>query len=122
MLTARDAVDDRVDGLDAGADDYLTKPFSFAELLARLRAVARRGPVERPTMLDAGDLRLDPAARRVWRGETEVELSTREFALLELLMRNRASALSRVADARGRVGHGVREPLERRRCLRALPP
>src|SRR5216117_3533164 len=78
MLTARDGVDDRVAGLDAGADDYLTKPFSFAELLARLRAVARRGGIERPTELVVGDLRLDPAARRVWRGNTEIPLSPKE--------------------------------------------
>jgi two-component system OmpR family response regulator len=87
MLTARDAVDDRVRGLDAGADDYLTKPFSLAELLARLRALTRRGPVPRPTVLEAGDLRLDPAARRVWRGDTELELSARELALLETFIR-----------------------------------
>ncbi|HEU5363537.1 MAG TPA: response regulator transcription factor, partial [Gaiellaceae bacterium] len=87
MLTARDAVADRVGGLDSGADDYLTKPFSFAELFARLRAIARRGPVERPAVLQLGDLRLDPAAHRAWRGETELKLSAREFALLELLMR-----------------------------------
>jgi len=96
MLTARDAISDRVGALDAGADDYLTKPFSFAELLARVRAVARRGPVERPTTLVVGDLRLDPAEHRVWRGETEVELSTREFALLELLMRRAGLTLSRL--------------------------
>ena len=72
MLTARDAVEDRVRGLDQGADDYLTKPFSLAELLARLRALARRGPVERPPVLEAGTLRLDPASRRTWRGETEI--------------------------------------------------
>jgi two-component system OmpR family response regulator len=95
MLTARDAVGDRVDGLDAGADDYLLKPFSFAELLARLRALARRAPGERPTLLEVGDLRLDPAARRAWRGETELELSAKEFALLELLLRRRGEALSR---------------------------
>jgi two-component system, OmpR family, response regulator len=95
MLTARDAVGDRVSGLDAGADDYLLKPFSFAELLARLRALVRRAPAERPTLLEAGDLRLDPAARRVWRGETELELSAKEFALLELLLRRRGEALSR---------------------------
>ena len=96
LLTARDAVGDRVGGLDAGADDYLTKPFSLAELMARLRAIVRRGPVERPTVLEAGDLRLDPAAHRAWRGEVELTLSAREFALLELLMRNAGSALTRV--------------------------
>jgi two-component system, OmpR family, response regulator len=95
MLTARDAVGDRVDGLDAGADDYLLKPFSFAELLARLRALVRRAPAERPTLLEAGDLRLDPAARRAWRGETELKLSAKEFALLELMLRRRGEALSR---------------------------
>ncbi|HEV8688642.1 MAG TPA: response regulator transcription factor [Gaiellaceae bacterium] len=96
MLTARDAVDDRVAGLDAGADDYLTKPFSFAELLARLRALARRGGVERPTELVVGDLRLDPASRRTWRGDTEISLSPKEFALLETFMRRRGEALSRL--------------------------
>jgi two-component system OmpR family response regulator len=96
MLTARDAVSDRVGGLDAGADDYLTKPFSFEELLARLRAIARRGPVERPTVLDVGDLRLDPAAHRAWRGDTELELSAREFALLELFMRQPGHTLTRL--------------------------
>jgi two-component system, OmpR family, response regulator len=95
MLTARDAVSDRVAGLDAGADDYLLKPFSFSELLARLRALVRRAPGERPTQLEAGDLRLDPAARRAWRGETEIELSAKEFALLELMLRRRGQALSR---------------------------
>ena len=95
MLTARDAVDDRVAGLDGGADDYLTKPFSFAELLARLRALARRGPVERPAVLEVGDLRLDPAARRVWRGQTEVSLSAKEFQLLETFMRHPGEVLSR---------------------------
>jgi two-component system OmpR family response regulator len=87
MLTARDAVEDRVRGLDGGADDYLTKPFSLAELTARLRALVRRGPVERPAVLELGDLRLDPATREVSRGETEIQLSAREFALLETLMR-----------------------------------
>ena len=95
MLTARDAVEDRVVGLDAGADDYLTKPFSFAELLARLRALVRRPPLERPTMLEVDDLRLDPASHRVWRGETEVQLSAKEFALLETFMRRPGEVLSR---------------------------
>jgi two-component system OmpR family response regulator len=95
MLTARDAVEDRVSGLDGGADDYLVKPFSFAELLARLRALVRRGPVERPTVLEAGDLRLDPARRQVRRGETEIELSPKEFALLETFMRHPSEVLSR---------------------------
>jgi two-component system OmpR family response regulator len=87
MLTARDAVEDRVRGLDGGADDYLTKPFSLAELTARLRALVRRGPVERPAVLEVGDLRLDPSTREVWRGDTEIQLSAREFALLETFMR-----------------------------------
>jgi two-component system OmpR family response regulator len=95
MLTARDAVEDRVAGLDAGADDYLTKPFSFAELLARLRALARRAPPERPTVLEAGDLRLDPATRRAWRGDVEIGLSAKEFALLETFMRRQGEVLSR---------------------------
>jgi two-component system OmpR family response regulator len=94
MLTARDAVSDRVRGLDEGADDYLTKPFSLAELLARLRALARRRPVERPAVLQVGELRMDPATRQVWRGETEVELSAREFALLEAFMRRPGHVLT----------------------------
>lgn len=96
MLTARDAVDDRVRGLDAGADDYLTKPFSLAELLARLRALARREPVQRPTMLTVGDLRIDPATRRAWRGEEEIRLSAREFTLLETFMRRPGQVLSQL--------------------------
>jgi len=95
MLTARDSVGDRVAGLDAGADDYLAKPFSFDELFARLRALVRRAPAERPAVLEVGTLRLDPAARRVWRGDVEIELSAKEFALLELLMRRAGIALTR---------------------------
>jgi two-component system, OmpR family, response regulator len=95
MLTARDAIEDRIAGLDVGADDYLTKPFSFAELLARLRAIVRRGPVERPTTLEVGDLRLDPATRQVWRGTTEIDLTAKEFALLEAFMRRPGDVLSR---------------------------
>ena len=95
MLTARDAVEDRVTGLDGGADDYLTKPFSFAELLARLRALARRGAVERPAVLEVRDLRLDPAARRAWRGGHEISLSAKEFRLLEVFMRHPGEVLTR---------------------------
>jgi two-component system OmpR family response regulator len=95
MLTARDSVEDRVEGLDQGADDYLIKPFSLAELLARLRALARRGPVERPAVLEVGDLRLDPATQQAWRGETEIKLSAKEFALLETFMRRPGEVLSR---------------------------
>jgi len=94
MLTARDAVEDRVRGLDGGADDYLTKPFSLAELVARLRALARRGPVERPAVLQVGALELDPAAHEVRRGDVEIELSAREFALLETFMRRPGMVLS----------------------------
>jgi two-component system, OmpR family, response regulator len=96
MLTARDGVEDRVSGLDSGADDYLSKPFSFAELLARLRALTRRGPSERPAVLEVGTLRLDPATRQAWRGEAEVDLSAKEFALLETFMRNPGDVLTRL--------------------------
>jgi two-component system OmpR family response regulator len=95
MLTARGALEDRVAGLDGGADDYLTKPFSFAELLARLRALVRRGQSERPALIEVGDLRLDPATRQVWRGDTEIELSAKEFTLLEAFMRHPGSVLTR---------------------------
>jgi two-component system, OmpR family, response regulator len=95
MLTARDAVGDRVRGLDAGADDYLVKPFSLLELAARLRALTRRDDRSRPVILAEGDLRLDPATKRVWRGETELHLSPKEFALLELFLRHPGRVLTR---------------------------
>jgi two-component system, OmpR family, response regulator len=95
MLTARDGINDRVQGLDGGADDYVPKPFAFAELTARLRALGRRGPIERPTVLEAGDLRLDPAARIASRGDVALDLSALELALLETLMRHRGQVLDR---------------------------
>ncbi len=95
MLTARDALDDRVTGLDTGADDYLTKPFALDELFARVRALSRRGPVERRPILQVGSLRLDAKSHRVWRGEQEVELSTKQFSLLETFMRHPGQVLSR---------------------------
>jgi two-component system OmpR family response regulator len=95
MLTARDSVEDRIAGLDGGADDYLTKPFSLGELSARLRALFRRQPSERPAVLEVGDIRLDPARRHVTRNGTEIDLSAKEFALLETFMRSPGRVLSR---------------------------
>lgn len=95
MLTARDAVPDRVRGLDAGADDYLTKPFTFVELLARLRSLVRRGQAERPVLLEVGDIRMDPSARRVEIKEGTVDLTAKEFSLLEFFMRHPEEVLSR---------------------------
>src|ERR1700751_2446790 len=95
MLTARDGVDDRVRGLDAGADDYLVKPFSLLELAARLRALARRDDRARPAVLAEGDLKLDPASKRAWRGRTELQLSPKEFSLLELFLRHPGAVLTR---------------------------
>jgi len=95
LLTARDEVDDRVRGLDAGADDYVTKPFSFSELAARIRALVRRGSAARPTALEIGDLRLDPASHRAWRGDTLLELSPKEMAVLEFLMRHPGEVVTR---------------------------
>jgi two-component system OmpR family response regulator len=95
MLTARDAVPDRVSGLDVGADDYVTKPFSFAELLARIRALIRRGATERPALLKVGDLSLDPATRQVRQADTDIVLTSKEFALLEYFMRHPGEVLSR---------------------------
>jgi two-component system OmpR family response regulator len=95
MLTARSELADRVAGLDGGADDYLTKPFELAELMARLRALIRRQPVERPVILEVGNLRLDPATRRAWRGGQPLQLSGKGFALLEIFMRRPGVVLSR---------------------------
>jgi two-component system, OmpR family, response regulator len=95
MLTARGATDDRVAGLDGGADDYMIKPFAFAELQARLRALVRRGTVERPSVIEVGDLKLDPGTHQVWRGDDEIELSSKEFTLLEIFMRHAGYVLSR---------------------------
>ena len=97
MLTARDAVPDITTGLDAGADDYLTKPFAFAELLARIRALARRGPANLPTVLTVGELSLDPSTREVRRGDREIKLTATEYRLLELLMRHPGRGISRSA-------------------------
>ena len=96
MLTAKDGEYDEADAFDLGADDYLTKPFSFVVLLARLRALLRRGAPKRPTVLAVGDLRLDPAARTVHRGETQIELTAREFGLLEFLLRRAGQALTKM--------------------------
>jgi two-component system, OmpR family, response regulator len=95
MLTAKDGEWDEVEALQSGADDYVTKPFSFAVLVARLRALVRRGGVERPVVLEAGDLRLDTGARRVWRGEQPVTLTSRELAVLEHLLRHKGQVLSK---------------------------
>jgi len=95
MLTAKDGEWDQVEALDTGADDYLTKPFSYAVLLARVRALIRRGAGDRPTVLEAGDVRVDPASKRVWRGETVVDLTAREFSVLEYLMRRKGEVVSK---------------------------
>ncbi len=95
VLTARDSVDDRVLGLDAGADDYLAKPFAFEELLARLRVLIRRGPIERTPHIVVGDLSVDPASLSVRRGETEVQLTRKEYAILELLALNAGNVVPR---------------------------
>jgi two-component system OmpR family response regulator len=95
MLTAKDGEWDQVEALDTGADDYLTKPFSYAVLLARVRALLRRGATDRPTVLEAGDIRVDPAARRVWRGESLIDVTAREFAVLEYLVRRKGEVVSK---------------------------
>lgn len=94
MLTAKDGEWDQVEGLETGVDDYVTKPFSFAVLVARLRALIRRGVAERPVQLEAGDLRLDPGTHEVWRGDALIDLTAREFSVLEYLMRRTGQALT----------------------------
>jgi len=106
VLTARDALNDRIVGLDGGADDYVTKPFEISELLARLRALARRGDVRHQPLLEVGTLRIDPASRRVWRGETEIEVSSKGFALLEVFMRNPDVVLGRLDLLEGAWDNG----------------
>jgi len=95
MLTAKDGEFDEAEALDTGADDYVTKPFSFVVLVARLRALIRRGAGERPAVLETGDLRFDPGARQVWRGDVQVDLTTREAALLEFLLRRKGVVVSK---------------------------
>lgn len=121
MLTARDHVQDRVRGLDAGADDYLTKPFALDELYARVRALTRRGPVPRPTLLRVADLTLDPATRAVHRGTTPLDLSAREFALLHEFLRHPGGDAQPHPPDRARLGLRLRRRLERRRRLRPAP-
>ena len=122
MLTAKDAIADRVTGLDAGADDYLTKPFDFVELLARVRALVRRGAVERPAVIQVGELVLDPSTHDVSRAGEPIDLTTKEFALLELFMRHPDEVLSSPVAARARVGLRLRRWIERGGRLRPLPP
>ena len=121
MLTARDAVEDRIAGLDTGADDYLTKPFSFAELLARLRALTRRGAVERPSLLELGSLRLDPRSRQAWRGDTEIELFDKGIRAARDAHAPAGAGRLALRPARARLGLQLREPLERHRRLHPLP-
>jgi two-component system OmpR family response regulator len=110
MLTARGGTDDRIRGLHAGADDYLSKPFAISDLLTRLRLLARRDSAERPVLIRVGSLRLDPGGARVWRGEQEIRLSTRECALLEAFMRSPGQVLGQhqLLDAAWNIGHDYR--------------
>jgi two-component system, OmpR family, response regulator len=110
LLTASAAIDDRMRLHRVGADDYLTKPFAFTELLARLRALARRDPVEHQAMITVGPLRLDPASTQAWRGDQEIRLSAREYALFEVFMRNPGQVLghSQLLDAAWNIGHDYR--------------
>jgi two-component system OmpR family response regulator len=110
LVSGRAEVEDRVRGRDAGADDYLTKPFACGELLARIRALARRAPGERPVIITVGSLRLDPGSAQVWREDKEIRLSTREFALLEAFMRSPGQVLShsQLLDAAWDIGQEYR--------------
>ena len=121
MLTAKNGEWDQVEALDTGADDYLTKPFSFAVLLARVRALIRRGAAPRPAVLEAGDLSLDPATREVRRADAAIELTTREFAVLEFLMRRAGEVVAKARHPRWRVGLRLRRRSQHRRGLHRAP-
>ena len=121
MLTARTAVEDRIAGLDSGADDYLSKPFAYSELTARLRALLRRGSLERAPTISAGELTIDPAARVAAIGGQELSLSAKEYDVLELLLRNKETVLSRGRDPRARLGFRLRAEQQRRRPVRGVP-
>jgi DNA-binding response OmpR family regulator len=120
MLTARDAIDDRVQGLDCGADDYLIKPFAFRELLARLRALSRRESAQKSPTLVVGDLSLDTLTHSARRAERTIELTSKEYALLELLMLHPNQILSRTVIAEHLWNYGLCAGLQRSRCVRAL--
>ena len=121
MLTARGQVGDRIRGLDVGADDYLAKPFDFGELLARLRALVRRAPAQRPARLEVGDLVVDPSTHEVARAGVPVALTAREFAVLEYLARHAGEAITRAHPARPCLGRELRGLDQHRRRVRRLP-
>ena len=117
MLTAKDSLEDIVAGLDSGSDDYLTKPFAFAELLARVRALLRRSEMDKGAELRFADLRLDPVTHKVWRKDKEIDLTAKEYGLLEYFMRNPNQVLDQNHDCRSRLGLYVRYLYQYHRCL-----